>query len=402
MQYSYKVATPQGKIEYGREEADSRDQLIAKLKAQGRFPLEVKENPQLSQLTFKKLKRSHLSRQERLNFTQQLAGMLSAGIPLEKALGIITRIKFSPVMGEIVAQLRRSLQEGHTFTAALEKFSSDFPPLFISMARAGEAGGILPQVLTRLAQYMEDEIKLRRFITGSLLYPAMVFSMSIGAVVFFVIVVIPKFQDIFQDMGTELPFVTKLVIFGGTIITNFWWAILLLVLAVIGWYLREQSTIEGKLRVDQMKLKIPGFGSILQKLATSRMALALSLLSGSGVTLLTGINITSGIVGNEVLAHALREVEKKVKQGNTLANSMAAQDVFPVLAVEMIGVGEESGSLNQMLEQVAKTYDGEVQHSIAIFLQVLEPVLIIVMVGGIGILAVAILLPIFSMNAALG
>jgi general secretion pathway protein F len=399
MQFTYRVANPQGKVETGREEADTREQLISKLKAQGKFPLEVKESPQLS---LDKLKKTGLSRQERLTFTQQLAGMLSSGIPLEKALAILCRLQFSPEMSEVVTSLRRSIQEGKPFTAALEKFSSNFPPLYINMVRAGEAGGILPAVLERLAQYLEEEIKLRRYITSSLFYPAIVVVVSMGAILFYVGVVIPKFQSIFQDMGAELPFITRMVMLVGSMVTNFWWVFVAAAVLVGVWLAKERSTPEGRLRLDQIKLKIPGFGPIIQKIATSRMALALSLLSGSGVPILNSLNIASQIVGNEVLAHALREVERKVKQGNTVAHSMAAEAAFPVLAVEMIGVGEESGNLGKMLEQVAKTYEGEVQHSMSLFLAILEPMLIIGMVGVIGILAVAILLPIFNMNSAIG
>jgi type II secretory pathway component PulF len=249
---------------------------------------------------------------------------------------------------------------------------------------------------------LEEEIKLRRFITSSLFYPAIVMVVSFGAILFYVGVVIPKFQSIFQDMGAELPFITRMVMLVGTIVTNFWWVFIAAAVLVGVWLAKELSTPEGRLRIDRIKLKIPGFGPIIQKIATSRMALALSLLSGSGVPILNSLNIASQIVGNEVLAHALREVERKVKQGNTVAHSMAAEAAFPVLAVEMIGVGEESGNLGKMLEQVAKTYEGEVQHSMSLFLAVLEPMLIIGMVGVIGILAVAILLPIFNMNSAIG
>jgi type II secretory pathway component PulF len=394
LQFNYRCANSQGKIELGREEAESKEQLISRLKAQGKFPLEIKEYKEL--LSFK-LNRSRFSSQERLTFTQQLAGLLDAGIPLERALGILTKLKFSPNIGDTVIQLRRSLQEGLSFTAALERFPAFFPDIYINMVRAGEAGGILPQVLKRLAQYLEEEINLRRFITGSLFYPAILVISCLSAILFYVAVVVPQFQSIFQDM--ELPLITKMVIFFGQSISNYWWVLVILIGCVVGWWMKEVSTIEGRLRVDTFKLKIPLLGSILQKIAVSKMAFALSLLSGSGVSLLTSLGIAGKIMGNECLSQALKKVEQEVKQGNTVSNSMAAQGVFPVLAVEMIGVGEESGNLGVMLDQVATAYDGDLKHSLSLFMTAFEPILIFVMVGVIGLIAAAILLPVMNMNS---
>jgi general secretion pathway protein F len=396
VQFSYRVADPQGRIELGREEAESKEQLILQLKAQGKFPLEIKESPEL--LAFK-LNRSRFSRQERLNFTQQLAGLLEAGIPLERALGILCKLKFSPNIGNTVIQLRRSLQEGLSFTAALERFPDFFPDLYINMVRAGEAGGILPQVLKRLARYLEEEINLRRFITGSLFYPMILAVSSLAAIIVYMVIVIPKFRSVFQGMNAELPMITKAVMVFGEGLRSYWWLALILILGAAGWWLKEVATVEGRLRIDWMKLKIPWAGPILQKIAVSKMAFALSLLVGSGVSLLSSLAIAGKIMGNEHMARALKNVAQEVKEGNTVAKGLAAQGVFPVLAVEMIGVGEESGNLEHMLDNIAATYDGDVKHSLSLFMSLFEPVLIFIMVGVIGILAVAILLPVINMNS---
>jgi type II secretory pathway component PulF len=396
LQFNYRAADSLGRIELGREEADSKEQLIFHLKSQGKYPLEIKE---ATDLFVVKLNRSHFSRQERLTFTQQLAGLLGAGIPLERALEILSKLKFSPNLGNTVTQLRRSLQEGLSFTAALERFPDFFPELYINMIRAGEAGGILPQVLARLAKYLEDEINLRRFITGSLFYPAILAVSSLAAILFYVAVVIPKFKSVFQGMDAELPLVTKIVVAFGEGINNYWWLALIVLFGAIGWWLKESSTPEGRLRVDGLKLKIPWIGSILEKIAISKMAFALSLLSGSGVSILNSLSIAGKIMGNECLAHGLKKVEQEVRQGNTVAKSMAAQGIFPVLAVEMVGIGEESGNLGTMLDNIATTYDGDVKHSLNLFMSLFEPILIFLMVGVIGMLAVAILLPVINMNS---
>jgi len=397
MQYAYRAADSQGRIIQGSEEADSREQLMAKLKSQGKYPLEIKVEAGI----VGKIKLGGISLQERLHFTKQLAGLLAAGIPLERSLQIISRLKLEGNLGSLVAELQRMLQEGLSFTAALERFPRYFPSLYINMVRAGEAGGVLPQVLIRLGNYQEEEMSLRRFITSSLFYPVIVVTASIGALIFFLTVVIPQFEKIFNDLGRELPIITQIIIGIGSFLVNYWWLLLGGLSFGVVWLIKEKMTPNGRLRIDQFKLKIPLVGGLLQKSATARLVMALSLLHSSGVPLLSSLHIASGIVGNEVMQRALLKVEQEVQQGSTLVRSMSAYQVFPVLAVEMIGVGEESGSLGEMLEQVGKTYEADLRHSLGIFMSVFEPLLILVMVGLIALLAVGILLPIININTGL-
>ncbi|MCL6589762.1 MAG: type II secretion system F family protein [Firmicutes bacterium] len=403
MQFQYRIADAKGQIEQGKVEADSKEQLISKFKGQGKFILEVKEAPVLlAGISLKAGNRKKLTKQDRLVFTQQLSGLLTAGIPLERALGILAKLQFGGNLNSIIIQLRRLLQEGLSFTAALEKFPDDFPGLFTNMVRAGEAGGVLPEVLKRLSQYQEDEIELQRRIVSSLSYPVIVVIAGILALLFFVGVLIPQFKQIFEDMGAELPFITKVVMLFGTGILKFWWVLAIITGAAIGWFVKEKASPEGQIRLDAIKLKLPLLGKLFQKIATARMSMALSLLCGSGVSLLMSLDITSGLVGNRLLGKGLKEAAERVQRGNTLASSMMDNPVFPVLAVEMIAIGEESGSLGQMMEQVAKTFDGEVKHALSVFLSVFEPLLIFVLIGGIGIFAVAILLPIINLSSQLG
>ena len=400
MQYQYQVADAHGKIERGSAEADSREQMISKLKAQGKYALEIKEKkgPAISFQFNSFLGTGRLSDNERLNFTQQLTSLLNARIPLERALGTLSRLKFTPQLNDIILQLRRLLQEGLSFSGALEQFPRQFPPLFINMVRVGETGGILPQVMTRLAQYQEEDLNFRRHLTGSLVYPVFVTITCIGSFIFLVTSVIPQFQKIFQDMGSELPFITQVVLFFGKLAMDLWYIPVLAIGIICFWYFRELETAEGRYRIDKIKLKIPIIGKILEKIATQKMVQSLGLLVGSGVSLLTSINIASAIIGNEVFAKALRDTEQKVRQGNNLASSLMAADVFPTLAVEMIAVGEEGGNLDFMLEQVAKTYDHEIEHQMSILLTLFEPIIMLLILGVVAIFAVAVILPVMNLN----
>lgn len=395
MEFTYKAANGNGSIETGRIEAASGEQLIAILKIKGLFPLEYKIVSGSGLDKFKK----GFSRKERLIFTRQLAGLLSSGIGLEKALAIINRLSFGREMNKIIGQLQRLIQEGHSFTAALEKFPRHFTPLYISMVKAGDAGGLLPQVLERLIRYQEEELNLRNFIVSSLIYPVILAVSNIGVLLMYMIVVLPKFLPIFAELDSDLPFITDMVIFFGTALQYFWWLFLSIIAGVGVLFWRWVRTENGRLKYDGYKLRAPLLGNILTKIAVSRMSLSLSMLCGSGVPLLNALAISGAVSGNMELEKAVREVIGEVKQGSSLVASMSKKAVFPVLAVEMIGVGEESGNLEEMLDQVSTTYENEVKQSLGIFLAIFEPLLILSMVGVIAILAIGILVPIFNLNS---
>lgn len=399
MRFSYKATDINGKIEIGQEEAATSEQLIIQLKNRGLIPLEIKSGTRQKITWTPKSLGRRFSRQERLNFTQQLAGLLNSGISLEKSLGILNRLAFSKELGEVIGDLRRMLQEGHSFTNALERFPKHFPPLFVSMVKAGETGGILPQVLTRLIRYLEEELNLRNYIISSLVYPVILAAASLGVLLLYVIVVVPTFAPVFAELDTDLPLLTKIVIGFGNGLHRFWWVILLLILSGVIYTTKTLATPEGRLKFDRFKLKIPYLGDVLQKVAMSRMSLSLSMLCSSGVPLLTALESAGQVSGNLVINQALSQVIRDVKQGNTLVSSMASQKVFPILAVEMVGIGEESGNLDGMLDQVAHNYENEVKQTLSVFLAVFEPVLILLMVGIIAALAIAILVPIFNLNS---
>jgi general secretion pathway protein F len=398
VQFSYKAADAVGKVEFGCEEADSSEQLLALLKSRGKYPLEVKSESQL----VTKIKRQHFSIKERLLFTRQLSGLLNAGLSLERSLAILSRLSFSRELGEVISQLHRLLQEGHAFTTALGKYPDYFPPLYINLVRAGESGGMLPRILTRLVGYEEEQLGLRNFIISSLVYPIILVGATLLVLLFYVGVVIPKFQTIFAEMDSGLPLITQIVMAVGLGFKNFWWLIPLGLAVLFVTFSRMTASVEGGLRCDRLKLRLPLLGEIFQKIAIARMSMSLSMLCGSGVPLLSGLGMAAEVSGNRAIGAALQRVVEEVKQGSTLIGSMSGQKIFPVLALEMIGAGEESGNLGEMLGQVAKSYETDVKQSLALFFALVEPLIILVMVGVIAVLAIAILLPIVNINSQMG
>lgn len=398
MQFSYKVADAKGHIETGREEAATLEELVAALKARGKIPLEIKGESQLSA----QFKSYRFSAKERLYFTQQLSSLLNSGISLEKSLAIIHRLLTRGEFREVLRQIYQLILEGHSFSNALERYPRHFPGVYVNLVRAGESGGILSQVMTRLADYEAEQVNLKNFIISSLVYPMILAGATFFVLLLYVGVVIPKFQTIFAEMDSQLPLITRIVMIVGGFFQYGWWVLPLLFVAGMIFFKQWTGTPEGRLRWDRFKLHIPYVGEILLKIAIARASMTLSMLCTSGVPLLSGLAMAAEVSGNQAVGLGLEAAMAGVRQGGSLVKSLAEQKIFPVLALEMIGVGEESGNLGEMLAQVGKTYEAEVKQSLGLFLSVFEPILILFMVTVIGILAAAILLPIVNLNSQMG
>ncbi len=398
MQFSYKVADAAGRIETGREEAASREELAAALKARGKVPLEIKgESRFTSQIKFYRF-----SAKERLYFTRQLSSLLNSGISLEKALAIIHRLLRPSDFQDVLGQIYQLILEGHSFSNALERYPRYFPGVYVNLIRAGESGGILQKITGRLAEYEEEQVNLKNFIVSSLIYPMILAGATVFVLLLYVGVVIPKFQTIFAEMESGLPLVTQIVMVVGRFFQYGWWVLPLLFMGMVIAFRQWTGSPEGRLRWDQLKLRIPYVGGILLKIAVARVSMTLSMLCTSGVPLLSGLTMAAEVSGNQAVSLGLEAAVTGIRQGGSLVKSLADQKIFPVLALEMIGVGEESGNLGEMLAQVGKTYEAEVKQSLGLFLSVFEPVLILIMVTVIGILAAAILLPIMDLNSQMG
>lgn len=332
-------------------------------------------------------------------FTRQLSTLLGAGMPLVPSLSILIQQENNPLLKKTLAQIREQVNEGKSLTDSMAQFPRIFPPLYLNMVRAGEASGAINLVLERLADFSENQQALMSKIRSALAYPIIMF--FIGSMVIFLLMtfVVPKITEIFTDMNQTLPLITTILITVSHFLKSFWWMILLLLAAaVIVFRYFTSGTDAGRRVWDSAKLKIPVWGSINRKIAIARFCRTLATLLQSGVPLLAAMEIVRSIVNNVHIGDAIHQAAKDLEEGKGLSGPLTATGLFPPLVTEMIAVGEQSGSLEAMLNRIAMAYENESQANIMVMTSLLEPVMILVMGLVVGFIVVSILLPIFEMN----
>jgi general secretion pathway protein F len=333
------------------------------------------------------------------DFTQQLATLVEAGLPLERALVILGDVATSRRLRQIVQDVTQSVRAGSTLADALARHQPrPFSRLYVNTVRAGERGGVLELALRRLAEHLEAARELREAIVSALIYPALLVVVGMGAVIFLLTFVLPRFAVILADLGQALPLPTRLVLGLSEVLLAYWWAIAAAVLAVaVAWQTVARSDA-GRLRLDAGILALPVAGEVLRKVEVGRAIRTLGTLLSSGVPLLGALDVTREGAGNRVVANALAAVHGGVKRGEGLARPMADTGAFPPLVVHMVRVGEETGRLDDMLGRVAGTYEREVRVAVRRLVATLEPAIIVVL--GLVVLGIvlAILLAILSVN----
>ncbi len=399
--YRYEAVDASGEVVRDELDAATLDAAIARLRDQGLLPLTVNEAKSgflrggFGQPLFSK--RRALSRKTIALLTQQLASLLHAGMPLDRAMTILIGVTEDEQAKPVLERVQEKVRGGSSLADALE-VQGVFSRFYLNMVRAGEAGGALDVVLKRLTEFLERSQALRETVTSALIYPIILLSVSALSVIILLTFVIPQFQRLFADAGKALPLATQIVIAVGDGFRYYWWvgAILFVLLSAVA---RQQlSRPESRARWDDWFLRLPLFGDLIAKVETARLSRTLGTLLGNGVSMLNALTIVRETLSNQVLAGALGEVAEHVKTGRGLADPLLEAGRFPKLAVQMIRVGEETGQLQEMLLQVADTYDGEVQTAVKRMLTLLEPALILglgVIIAGI---IMSILVAILSLN----
>jgi general secretion pathway protein F len=331
--------------------------------------------------------------------TRQLATLLGAGLPLVPSLlALVAQIRH-PVFKTTLARIKDEVNEGNSLTQSMAHFPEVFPPFYINMVRAGEASGTIHLVLERLADFQEAQQALRTKIRSALAYPVFMFFIGGGVLFFLVTFVVPNITNIFREMHQTLPGITVFLIVVSGYLKTFWWMIGLIGLAgIFGFRFAVRKTVRGRRLWDHFKLNAPLFGDITRKLAVARFTRTLATLLQSGVPLLAALEIAKNVVDNVIIAHEIRQAAKNVEEGQSLSAPLARSGFFPPIAVEMIAVGEQSGSMEAMLFRIAQAYETEVEANILMLTSVLEPVMILTMGVVVGFIVVSVLLPIFEMN----
>jgi len=409
--YAYKGLNEKGRNVGGVIDADTPKNARLKLRRTGIFPTELNETREHSvgatagggfRLGSLNVDVSGLferiTPQDVALMTRQLATLVGAGLPLVECLGALKDQVDGPRQKKILSQVREMVVEGGTLADAMKQHPAVFNDLYVNMVRAGEASGALDIVLIRLAEYTERAAALRAKVQSALTYPVFMGVASMGILFFLLSYVVPKVTRIFEERDAQLPTMTVVLLAVSGFMSNYWWAILGVLLAIVVAVRLSVRTPAGRLRFDGYVLRIPYFGKVLKKVALARFARTLSTLLLGGIPLLEALDIVKHVVSNMVLSNAIEDGRNSIREGHSVAEPLKRSGHFPPLLVHMISVGEKSGELESMLSRAADAYDGEVEASVSALSSLMEPVLVIFMGAVVLFIVMAILLPIFDLN----
>jgi type IV pilus assembly protein PilC len=394
--YIWKGKTRQGTVTKGVMEAANADAVMAQLRGQMLTPMTVKTKPKDLSDYFDFLKQP-IKTKDLVIFTRQFATMIDAGLPLVQCLKILGDQQENPTFKAIIDEVRSDVEQGSTFADALSKHPKPFDSLFCNLVAAGEIGGILDTILNRLASYLEKADKLARKVKGAMVYPATVTVVAIGVVVLLLVKVIPTFEKMFADFGSDLPGPTQIVVD----ISNFMqeWIVFAMVgatVVIVSFLHARKRSRKFRRATDALFLKAPIFGSLLRKVAVARFTRTLGTMISSGVPILDGLDIVAKTAGNVIVEEALVSVRNAIAEGRTIAEPLAESGVFPGMVVQMIAVGEETGAMETMLGKIADFYDDEVDAAVDALTAMLEPLMMVGLGGTVGSMLIAMYLPIFK------
>jgi general secretion pathway protein F len=399
--FSYKAVAPDGEPQEGALDGISQAAVVERLQAMGLIPIRVEEQAASANTQpnggglFAK---NRITQDDVAVFTQEIATLLKAGLPLDRCLEILISLSASEPVRQLMSQLREDVRGGASLSTAMDARKGVFTRFYLNMIRAGEAGGALDVVLQRLTEFMERSKDLRDTVKSALIYPAILVTVSVLSVAILLVWVVPQFSQMFEESGKALPLPTQVVIAAGDAVRNYWWAMVLGVVGVSAWFGQQMRKPASRLRWDQRLLDLPLVGDLVGKLEVARFSRTLGTLIGNGVTLLAALSIVKETLSNTVMAQGLTEVAAQLKEGKGLGKPLLETGLFPKLAVHLVMVGEETGKLQEMLIRVADIYDREVQTAVKRLLALMEPVLILGLGLVIGGIIMSILVAILSVN----
>jgi general secretion pathway protein F len=400
--FYYKAVTAAGETLEGQMDVGTHDEAIGKLQDAGNIPLEVREadSGDSGSLVAALFKRATLREAQVVQFTQQLATLLGAGQPLDRALQILLDLPESEKAKRLLERVRDQVRGGTPLSDALEAEHGTFSKLYVNMVRAGETGGSLDNTLARLGDYLERSRALKSSVINAMIYPAFLVGMVVFSLMILLVYVVPQFAPMFADMNVEMPMITKVVLAVGSTLQSFWWLIIVVVVLAAGWFRRQMADPAARLKIDERLLRTRIIGDVTRKIETARLARTLGTLLKNGVPLLTGLSVARNVMNNTVLGAAVEQAAEEVKTGGGLGYALAQSKRFPKLALQMISVGEESGELDTMLMKVADTFDIEVKNTLDRLLAALVPATTIVMTVVVAMIMLAIVLPIMNIAGA--
>jgi len=426
--YTYIALDSRGQESSGLVEAGSPNEAIGQLRQAGYFPTDVFEQGTARAAEVKALrkkaakvrraplesgasssknivlfKRKSVKPKILMIFTRQLATLIDAGLPLLRGLNVLAKQEHDNVLQKAIIHIADSVQSGSTFSEGLAQHPRIFNNLYVNMVRAGEVGGVLELVLTRLAEFQEKAQKIKNKVVAAMVYPIIVLVLAMAIMAFLMVFIVPKFEAIFHDMlgDKPLPTITLFVIGVSKLIQEHWLVLIGVIVALTPGYKFAARTTAGRAVIDQAALRAPLFGDLIRKTSISRFSRTLGTLVTSGVPILQALNITRETAGNTVIANAISQVHDSVKEGESIVQPLEASNAFPPMVISMIDVGEETGQLPEMLLKIAEVYDDEVDNSVAGLTSLLEPIMIVFLALVVGTIVIALFMPLISIISGL-
>lgn len=400
--FTYKVKDKQGKLLTGMLEGDNQATVATKLKQMGFVVINITEkaaSPTLSE-TFQRLSKVKLK--DIAIFSRQFATMINAGLSLTKCLAILTEQTQNKNLSRVIDQVRKDVEGGSALSEALSKHPKIFQNLFVSMVKAGETGGVLDEVLLRVADHYEREGNLRRKIKSAMAYPMAVFAFAILLMFAMITFIVPVFEKMFENIGGELPLPTQILVNMSKFTRSYWYLVFAVIAGMMYAAKSFIKTEKGLEIVDSLKLKIPVFGELTMKLSISKFSRTLGTLLASGVPILSSLDIVAETSGNVIIARDVKSAGVSIKEGETISAPLSESKVFPPMVVQMISVGEETGVLDGMLQKIADFYDEEVTSTVNTLTSLIEPFMILGIGLLVGAMLVSLYLPMFQVILLMG
>lgn len=391
--FAYTFRDAMGTVRSGTSEAESAEILRKRLQEQGFTVTEVRQiRAQRPGGGWGRVKLSDLA-----IFCRQFSTMQDAGVSIVRSLDVLGQQTQSPKLRRIIMDVQAEVEAGQTLSKAMSKYPNVFSNLFIGLIRAGEVGGVLEESLQRLASFMEADVALRRKVRAAMTYPTIVVIAALAIVIGLVTFILPKFFDVFKDLGIkEFPVMTQMLIDFSNFLTSRWYVMIAIVVLVVIAFRMFVRTRIGRRLYDRLKLKLPVFGPLNHKIALARFSRTLSTLLSSGVPILQALETVAGTVANEIIAEAVMEARARIREGDRIGPPLEKSGMFPPMVVHMISIGEESGALDQMLSKVADFYESEVESTLQSLTSAIEPVLIVLLGGMVGFIVISLLLPLIT------
>ncbi len=388
--------------------AQSLREARSNLRSRGLFIQELKQAQEFKfsgDINLKPLQSAltKVSVKDKAVFSRQLATLINAGVAIVRSLGVLAEQCSNPKLKTALVDISGDVQQGMNLSEAMRKHPDCFDKLYVSMVQAGEVGGVLDEVMDRLSKLLEDVARLQNQIKSALTYPVAVCLFAIVIFIGMTVFLIPIFADIFQQLGVELPALTRLMLWISAVLRS-WLVLIPIAFFIIGGFFYRQyyKTRAGRETIDRLSLKVPLFGDLIQKSAVARFSRTFGALTRSGVPILTALEIVRDTAGNQIIANAVDAARRDIQQGGMISLALQKERVFPIMAIQMISIGEETGELDHMLMKVADFYEDEVEQAVKAMTSIIEPIMIVVLGGMVGTILISMYLPMFKIFEKLG